>query len=526
MDLPGPMQSGGKCGFWPEPSRLVLLRAGGLLFLQKWWRMALVQPADKGNLPTPDHLPAKGPGRGVGAWAGLFWIALLACAVGGGYLTRDRWLFRVFPAQERVDESDEEGHQAPATAQGGQVTLSPQAQKNLGMNSAALKVESFWQTVSIPGMVIDRQGFSDRGVVAPATGVVSRIFRVPGDTIRVGDPLFTIRLLSESLHLTQSDLFKATQDIRLALAQKERLAGLGDAVSGSRIIEVDNQITRLQVASKAYRQELLNRGLGGPQVDGVAEGKFVSEITIVAPPPPVPAKTPGGAGDPAGVGLNLLEIQDLKTEVGHQVQAGQTLCLIANHQLLSIQGRAFRDELPLLETSLRGGVPIQADFGENDTADWPPLDRPLTIYSVSNSMDPESRTFHCTVQFENQFKLIERDGRTQVFWRFRPGQRVRLKLPARKLDNVFVLPPGAVAREGAEAYVFRQNGEVFDRKPVAVVHQDRDRVVIANDGSVPPGIFVAQSGAAVLNRMVKSQAGGAPKGFHIHADGSVHVGGH
>lgn len=457
---------------------------------------------------------------------GLFWLAVLACAIGVGYLSRDQWLPRLFPSLGQPGDSAEEDHPAPGQSPAGQVTLSPQAQKNLGMTTAPLKAESYWQTVSIPGMVIDRQGFSDRGVVAPATGVVSRIFRVPGDTLRVDDPLFTIRLLSESLHLTQSDLFKATQDIRLAVAQKERLAGLGDAVSGARIIEVENQITRLQVACKAYRQELLNRGLAAAQVDGVAEGKFVSEITIAAPPPPVPAKAPGGAGDSAGLGQNLLEIQELKTEVGHQVQAGQTLCLLANHQLLSIQGRAFRDELPLLETSLRGGLPILADFGENDPPVWPPLERPLTIYSVSNSMDPESRTFHFTVQFENQFKLIERDGRSQVFWRFRPGQRVRLNLPARKLDNVFVLPQGAVAREGAEAYVFRQNGEVFDRKPVEIVHQDRDRVVVANDGSVPPGIFVAQSGAAVLNRMVKSQAGGAPKGFHIHADGSVHVGGH
>ncbi len=488
--------------------------------------MALLQPGDKGIPPAPHQPSSRGPGPVFTPWSVFFWFALLACVAGGGYLARDPWLPRLFPTVEQTEDSEEESNQAPATALGGQVTLSPQAQKNLGMTAAPLKVESYWQTVAIPGMVIDRQGFSDRGVVAPATGVVSRIFRVPGDTIRVGDPLFTIRLLSESLHLTQSDLFKATQDIRLALAQKERLAGLGDAVSGSRIIEVDNQITRLQVASKAYRQELLNRGLGASQVDGVAEGKFVSEITIAAPPPPIPAKAPGGMVDLAGVGQNLLEIQDLKTEVGHQVQAGQTLCLIANHQLLSIQGRAFRDELPLLEASLRDGVPIQADFGENDTASWPPLNRPLTIYSVSNSMDPESRTFHFTVQFENQHKLIERDGRSQVFWRFRPGQRVRLNLPARKLDNVFVLPLGAVAREGAEAFIFRQNGEVFDRKPVAVLHQDRDRVVIANDGSVPPGIFVAQSGAPVLNRMVKSQAGGMPKGFHIHADGSVHVGGH
>jgi hypothetical protein len=94
------------------------------------------------------------------------------------------------------------------------------------------------------------------------------------------------------------------------------------------------------------------------------------------------------------------------------------------------------------------------------------------------------------------------------------------------INNVFILPTDAVARDGAEAYVFRQNGDVFDRKPVRVVFQDRRNIVIANDGSVPPGIFVVQLGASQLNRMIKSQDSSMPKGFHIHADGSVHMGNH
>jgi hypothetical protein len=48
-------------------------------------------------------------------------------------------------------------------------------------------------------------------------------------------------------------------------------------------------------------------------------------------------------------------------------------------------------------------------------------------------------------------------------------------------------------------------------------------VVLANDGSVSPGWFLAQSGAASLNRVLKAQAaGGVPVGFHVHADGTVH----
>ena len=462
-------------------------------------------------------------------WAFVCLLGLALALAGLGYLTRQRWMDRVFPTASPVEDMAERDERPPAgaLAAGGQVRLSDQAQRNLGMATAPLQAATFWKTASIPGMVIDRPGFSDRGVVAPATGVVSRIWRVPGDTVRVGEPLFTIKLLSESMHLTQTDLFKAMQDIRLAQAQKQRLTELGDAVSGARLIEVDNQITRLEVAAKAYRQELLNRGLSTTQIGAAAEGQFVSEITIVAPAPPVAGVTaPGVVANPAESGQNLLEIQELKAELGHQVQAGQTLCLVANHQLLCIQGSAFRDELPLLEGSLRGLAPLDVDFGESDTSAWPPLNQSLTIHSISNSIDPETRTFHFLVRFENQFRLVERDAKTQVFWRFRPGQRVRINLRTEKLENVFVLPAGAVAREGGDAFVFRQNGDIFDRKPVRVVHQDRSKIVIANDGSVAPGIFVAQTGAAQLNRMVKAQADGAPKGFHIHADGSVHMGNH
>jgi hypothetical protein len=92
-----------------------------------------------------------------------------------------------------------------------------------------------------------------------------------------------------------------------------------------------------------------------------------------------------------------------------------------------------------------------------------------------------------------------------------------------KMDGVFVLPREALVREGPEAYVFRQNGDFFDRKPVHVLHEDRRHVALANDGSLRTGFYVAQNAAASLNRVLKAQAStGLPTGFHVHADGTVH----
>ena len=123
----------------------------------------------------------------------------------------------------------------------------------------------------------------------------------------------------------------------------------------------------------------------------------------------------------------------------------------------------------------------------------------------------------------NQSRSYEKDGETFVVWRFRPGQRVRLHVPVEELEQVIVLPAAAVVREGPEAYVFRQNGDLFDRRPVRVLHEDRLNVAIANDGSVAPGWYLAQGSAASLNRVLKAQsASGTPVGVHVHADGTVH----
>lgn len=433
-------------------------------------------------------------------------IGLVCVLATAGVLTRGRWL----PLLNPPGPAAEADHHADGPAE--QVALSDQAQKNLRLTSAPLRPTTYWKTLQVPGLVIDRPGHSDRGVVAPATAVVARVHRLPGETVRPGEVLFTLKLLSESVQLSQAELFRVAQDVQLARAERARVAPFkGSSVSEASLIEVDNRIARLQTSAKAYRQELLNRGLSLAQLDAVAEGKFVTEIPVAAP----------AAADGPG-----LEVQDLKVDLGQQVQAGQTLGFLSDHQALAVEGRAFRDETPLLERAVREAWPVEVDFREGDGGDWPPLDQTFHIQYLANAIDPDTRTFRFLLPLDNQSRTVGGGDRPRLLWRFRPGQRVRLRVRIEKLDDVFVLPADAVVREGAEAYVFRRNGDVFDRKPVHVVHQDGRQVVIANDGSVTPGIHVSQTGAAQLNRMLKAQSGAAPKGFHVHADGTVHMNNH
>jgi membrane fusion protein, heavy metal efflux system len=432
-------------------------------------------------------------------------VAIALAAVGlfaAAYFTRGLWLGR--------PTSTEDDHPT-AVASSDQVELSDQAQKNLRLTAAALRPTTYWKTLAVPGLVIDRPGHSDRGVIAPAAAVIAKVHRLPGETVRPGEVLFTLKLISESVQLSQTEFFRTAQDIKLAQAERQRIAPFkGSSVSEAQLIEVENRIARLETTAKAVRQELLNRGLSLAQLDGVAEGKFVTEIPVTAP---------------AAADNDVLELQDLKVDLGQQVQAGQTLGFLADHQELAVEGRAFRDETPLIERSVREGWPVEIDFREGE-GNWPKLDQTFHIRQVASVIDPETRTFRFILPLENQSRAISGGDRPRLLWRFRPGQRVRLRVRVEKLDNVFILPAEAVVREGAETYVFRRSGDTFTRKPVHVVYQDSREAVIANDGSVLPGVYVAQTGAATLNRMVKAQAGTVPKGFHVHADGSVHMGGH
>ncbi len=452
-------------------------------------------------------------------WARILKSAVIFGALAGvgsaGYLTRERWLPLVSKAEPSEEPTDDAASETPTN----KIIVSEQAQKNLGLRAKVLTPQGFWKTLQVPGMVVDRPGQSDRGIVAPATGVVTKIRAFPGDTVAAGAPLFTIKLLSESLHLTQTELFKATQDITLAESQRTRLTAVEGAVPESRVIEVESQIRRLRVAVQAYRQELLNRGFQPTMIDEAATGKFVNELSVFAPTSTAP--TPNTLAEGPTVSTEL-EVQELKVDLGQQVQAGQMLCMLANHTNLAVEGYAFRDEIPLLEHCVRQNWPIEVDF-QDSSSEWGGVRQEFRVGYLSNTIDPQTRTFSFRMPLENQSKSITHTGQSQTLWRFRPGQRVRLLLRTEELTNVVVVPADAVARDGPDAFVFTQNDNTFTRWPVQIVHQERSVVVCANDGSFPLGKFVVQSGGTQLNRIVKgSSNGGAPKGYHMHADGSVH----
>jgi cobalt-zinc-cadmium efflux system membrane fusion protein len=451
-------------------------------------------------------------------------VVVLGFAAAGGLHVYRQWPTR------GGDEPPAADHGPVAAAAGvpPPVRISPQARKNLGLIVEPLKLGAYHLKIDVPGVIEDRPGVSDRGVVAPVAGMVLRMHAFPGDKVEPGGPLFTLRLVSETLHASQLELFKATKEIEIARRQKARLADLAHsgAVAQSRIIEIDNQIERTAVHVQAYRQGLAARGLSTEQIEAAAGGDFLTEIVVVAPPSQ-PLAAQGIENDASGQGPDEapfdFEVHRLGVELGQHVDAGQVLCRLADHRILLIEGRGFRDDIPLVQRAARFGLPVAVEFEPGDEAAWPPAPAELPIHHVGNVVDPGSRTFAFYLVLANQWQTYAHEGRTRLLWRFRPGDRVRLSITVDVIENVFVLPREAVVREGPEAYVFRQNGALFDRLPVHVLHEDRSHVVIASDGSLRAGWYVARNGGASIQRIQKAQsAAGLPAGVHVHADGTVH----
>jgi multidrug efflux pump subunit AcrA (membrane-fusion protein) len=445
------------------------------------------------------------------------------------YLTRDTW----FKPQKLKNVTQAQKEQAaPPIQEAKTLKMTEQARKNLGLVSRPTKPQAYWRTIEVPGEIVDRPGYSDRGVTSPAVGVVTEVHAFPGDTVKPGDRLFTLRLFSEYLQNTQSELFKATREIQLITEQYTRLEGLvkSGGVPEARLIELDNQLRRQKALIQSYQQDLLTRGLNPQQIKSVADGTFVSTIEVVAPPvvdhsvkppeiQPVAFRVTGINAD--GIGY---EVQELNVELGQQVQAGQLLSTLANHQALFIEGHAFKREASFLAKAAENNWPIRCSFSEDDQVDWPAFAQTLEIRHLANSVNSETRTFNFFIPLQNQSRAYDKDNQTFIVWRFRPGQRVRLQVPVEELKNVLVLPSAAIVREGPEAYVFQQNGDLFNRLPVHVLHEDRLQTVLANDGSVKAGLYLAQSAAASLNRVLKAQAAsGIRADVHVHADGTVHA---
>lgn len=492
-------------------------------------------------------------------------LAALAAAVVvivlllGGALTFERWWPRaqewvqaVIAQQRRYTSSGEHGdaHEPPGgPASAHQPTaslkLSPQALANIGLTVEYLRpveLRTFHRTITVPAIVVERPGRTRIEISTPMAGVITHVHAVQGEAVTPGAQLMELRITGEELVATQTELLRTVGELdveRREIARLEEVTRSG-AVPQKTLLERQYARERLEVQLLSQREALRLHGLSERQINDVAEHRrLMRDLEIVAPEPdrhhhdeelrltsgggraegpgvvPAPVEAPEPAPEPDESPLIL---QEVLVHKGQSVAAGERLAVVADLSELYLEGRAFEQDADLLTHAAQQGWTVTARF---ERAGQAPRDvEGLELLYTAPQVDPESRTLRFYVRLPNEIvrQVPSPNGLSFVEWRYRPGQRLQLRIPVEAWERRIVLPVEAIAQEGVESFVFLQNGRYFDRVPVHVAYRDQSLAVIEPGQTLFPGDVVALRGAYQLQMTLRNSSGGAvdPHAGHSH----------
>ena len=423
--------------------------------------------------------------------------------------------------------------------------LSEQALRNIGLSPEQIRpiqLQTFHKSIMVPARIVERPGRTRVQVATPMTGVITHVHAVQGEAVQSGTLLFRIRLTHEDLVQAQTNFLRTLGELDVEEREIRRLSGVtqSGAVAGKLLLDRQYAKDKLTALLGAQQEALRLHGLSEQQVERIArDRRLLRELQVFAPTPdehpedelrlssrPLQqiafsrkrdrhdkAHSHRNQGDP----VVPLILHELRVHKGQSVNAGETLCVLSDFSELYVEGLAFEQDIDhLRQTSLRSWK-VTAVFDQPDASAR--IVNGLDLAYLANHVDTVSRTLHFYVRLPNTVTADRSsDGNRYVEWKFVPGQRLQLRVPIEEWTGRIVLPVEAVAREGAEYYVFQQNGKRFNRVPVHVKYRDQRSMVIADDGSLVAGDVIAMRGAHQMQMAVKHRAGG---GAHLHA-GHVH----
>ncbi len=473
-------------------------------------------------------------------WARWLAVGFLLVAVGGAAASVGWWRPVVEQYLGSGDKSasslGESAHDHAAHDhehdEANSIVLSPQARRNIGLKTGEVTLRDFHRSITLPAMVVERPGRTRYTIAAPITGVVTGVHAVRGEAVDSDKLLFTLRLTHEDLVQAQTEYLRTLGQLEVEEKELARLQKVASgAVAGRVVLERQYERDKLQAQLTAQHEALRLHGLSEEQVDWIDKNRrLLREVQVYVPRVHADDSLHHDAETHAAPGANhapddeshetrsqQFVVEDLPVQPGQAVQAGQPLCVLADYELLYIEGRAFEQDAAELIHAAEEHRPVTASTEEGSTGTTV---ENLHIVFVANQVDTRSRALHFYVALPNEIvrNLQRPDGRRFITWRFKTGQRMQLRVPVEVWKQVLVLPVEAVAQEGPESYVFVQNGDRFERRPVHIAYRDQRFAVVANDGSLFPGETVALTAAHQLQMAIKNQAGGGvdPHAGHNH----------
>ncbi len=427
--------------------------------------------------------------------------------------------------------------------------LSEQARRAMGLTDEAIgtvRLATFERPITLPAVTEEQPGRTRIEIAAALTGVVSDIGVLEGETVSSGDLLFRLRLTHQDLVAVQTKFLETLGRLDVVEEDIARLKSLSEGLGAARLRERIYEKNQLEAILSVQRESLLLHGLNEQQVeDIVAKRTLLREVRITVPflhsdeslhqdseslpGQDVPVRPISRIATDAEDGADPVPLPEeehlqkrdyvvrwIGVNKGQSVQTGDRLATLADYSELFIAGQAFEQDVPEIERAMRRGWKAEAI---RETADGS-IERiaGLTMVYIDHEIDPQTRLVSVHVRLPNVVvdQAETADGHRFVTWKYRPGERMRLRIPVERWPDRIVLPAEAVAQDGAESYVFVLNGDHFERRTVEVQYRDRFDAVLANDGSLVPGERVALKGAHQLQMALKAKSGGGAADAHAH----------
>lgn len=439
---------------------------------------------------------------------------LLVVLISGVALTKTRWMPLLHDAELAGDKDEDMAAADPHAghAETVSIKLSSNGLRNIGFEPFTVHTSRYDKLLRLPAIIVERPGRSQIHITAPLTGIITEIHAVTGESVSPGSPLFELQLTHEELVTAQREYLRTAENLDIVNREIKRLKSLGEGViAGRRILEQEYEKQKLEASLHAEAQAMLLHGISESQTAEILKSRRLFQaITVKAPD-----HTHNGDSPATN---HVFQIQRLGVALGEQVDAGRELAVLADHCVLHIEGLAFEDDAASIRSAAEAGRLLTAKLLVDDS--MTPEVTGLTVLYVADQVDPESRAFRIYVRLPNKIALDKSspNGKRYVEWEYKPGQRMQLMVPVETWEDQLVLPSTAVVDEGAEAYVYRQNGDHFDQVSVHVLHRDQDSIVIANDGALFPGDVIAGKGAYQMHLALKNSSGGGidPHAGHNH----------
>ncbi len=465
-------------------------------------------------------------------------IGVLVIAI--AIVSSDSWSprFRTWLFGDAEKKAEEVKKQSSPTDS---IHVSEQAKRNIGLTVGDVEVrKEYARKLSVPGMVVGLPGRTRFQIASPMTGVVTDIAVVRGQSIWSDELLFRLRLSHEDLVRAQTNFLRTLGELDAEKKEITRLEKItGGGVAARLVLERQYTRDKLEAVMRAQEEALHLHGLSDPQITFIREKrKLVRELVVKVPQLHGDSSlhfdremephqnTAGSKSRIVKTGSKATQehsrrhrfvVEQLPVHIGQAVKTGDTLCVLADYQNLSIEGWAFeQDADELVAAANKNRIVTAIPEGKGRIRKEIP---DLGIVYVDNEIDAKSRALRFYVGLRNETIPATNTGNERYLtWKYRPGQRMQLRVPVEIFKNVIVLPVDAVAQEGPEFYVFVEDGKAFKKTPVAVKYRDQFEAVLDYDGAIYPGNRVALNGAHQLLMAIKNKAGGGvdPHAGHHH----------